>query len=661
MSRANVGNVAVKPTVHGGGQVFAALAGGPRHARRHKALKSLACALLLLLAAPAFAAPPVSLLAPSPDDLAELSLEQLGNILVTTASKREERLSGTHVALFVITAEDIRRSGATTLPEALRMAPNLDVARADTNTYAISARGFNTLTANNMLVLIDGRTVYSILFSGVFWEAQQVMLEDVERIEVISGPGTTLWGANAVNGVINVITRGARDTQGLLAAAGGSDRESGGAVRYGGEIGSGHYRVYGRYTDLNHATRQDGLPIRDGARTAQTGFRADWGNLQDGVTLQGDYYKSDIDQVPQGREVSGFNMLARWQRELDNGSRLRVQSYFDRADRDLPTQYRDTIDTWDIEFQHALAPGPMHTFIWGGGNRLSRDRFVNGPAQAFNPANRNLRLSNLFAQDSIAMPHNTEVTVGAKLEHNTYSGLEFMPNLRLTWRPAADLTLWTALSRALRTPSRLDVDYSTPAIVGNPQYQAEVTHVIEAGFRSQPMANLSYTVTAFHNFLDRVRSIEPATGRLTLGNGIEGHSNGAAVWGTWQAATNWRLAAGASWQKLSLERKAGSLDSGLGITSAGNDPRHWESLRSFWDITPHHELDVTVRHVGARPNPSVPAYTAVDIRAGWRLSKSLDLSVTLSNATESEHTEWGAAANRAVFERAAFVKIVWRP
>ncbi|MEP7156299.1 MAG: TonB-dependent receptor [Betaproteobacteria bacterium] len=620
-----------------------------------------ATALLCLsvLAAPIAAASPLYLSAP--EDLAELSLEQLGNILVTTVSKREEKLSSANAAIFVITSEDIRRSGATTLPEVLRMAPNLDVARADTNTYAISARGFNTLTANNMLVLVDGRAVYSILYSGVFWEAQQVMLEDVERIEVISGPSTTLWGANAVNGVINIITRSARDTQGTLVAGGGGNRESGGAVRYGGEAGGAQYRVYGRYTDFNNASRAGGIAIRDSAHTAQAGFRADWGSLQDGFTLQGDYYRSDIDQFPQGREITGANLLGRWQRQLADGSRLRVQGYFDRAERDIPTQYHDVIDTWDFDFQHVLAPGTVHNFIWGGGNRLARDRFTGSPALMFIPGDRALHLSNIFAQDSIALPHNTEITAGVKLEHNSYTGTEFMPNLRLTWRPSPDLTLWTSLSRALRTPSRLDREYSTPAFAGNANYESEITNVIEAGFRSQPMAGFSYSVTAFHNMHDRIRSIESGITRLVLGNGIEGTTTGAGAWGNYQAARNWRLSAGAAWQHLSLQRKAGSLDAGLGVTAAGNDPRHWASLRSLWDITPQFELDVTVRHVGARPSPVVPSYTAADVRLGWHISRALELSLTLRSANEEEHTEWGAPANRAVFERNAFVKLVWRP
>jgi len=634
--------------------------------RIEKALKAgfriTAAAVFALCAAQmALAASPPALPVPATENLAELSLEQLGDILVTTVSKREERLLAANAAIFVISAEDIRRSGATTLPEVLRLAPNLDVARADTNTYAISSRGFNTLTANNLLVLIDGRSVYSILFSGVFWEAQQVMLEDVERIEVISGPSTTLWGANAVNGVINVITRSARDTQGLLLAGGGGGRESGGAVRYGGEAAGAHYRVYGRYQDMNNATRQDGPQIRDGAHTVQTGFRADWGALQNGVTVQGDYYQSMIDQVPLARDTSGMNLLARWQHELDNGSRLRLQSYFDRAERDLPTQYHDRIDTWDVELQHALAPRGAHTFIWGGGNRLSRDAFTAGPALSFNPAGRTLRLSNIFAQDSIALPDNFEVTLGAKIEHNSYTGAEFMPNARLTWRPSNGVTMWTALSRALRTPSRLDRDYSTVTLVGNPNYESEVTRVVEAGFRSQATPAFSYTVTVFRNLHDRLRSFEPGTLHLVFDNKIEGTSSGAGIWGNYQAARNWRLTGGAAWQHLSLERKPGSMDPGFGITSAGNDPSHWASLRSLWDITSQHEFDFTVRHVGARPNPAVPAYTAVDMRLGWRISRALEMSLTLRNASEAEHTEWGVATNRAIFERNAFVKLVWRP
>lgn len=597
-------------------------------------------------------------------DFPELSLEQLSGIVVTSVSKRAEKLSTAPSSVFVISAEDIRSSGATSLPEALRLAPNLDVARADANQYAISARGFNSLTANRMLVVIDGRAVYSPLFAGVFWEAQDVMLEDVERIEVISGPGTTLWGANAVNGVINVITRGAQETQGALVAAGGGTRKSKASARYGGSLGErGHYRMYAQYIDRSHTRRESGSDIRDASTHTQAGFRADWVEPSRALTLQGDAYRSQIDQVPAAREISGSNLLARWNELLRDGSRLRAQAYLDRTDRRVPTNYDDSLETIDIEFQHALKPGTRHTFLWGGGYRSSRDRFEHG-AQLLIPAEKELRLSNVFVQDTIGLRSDLELTLGAKVERNVYSGTEFLPSARLSWRPRLDrdddLLVWSSLSRSLRTPSRIDRDFFSAAIVGASDFQSEIATVFEAGLRGQPSADFSYSMTAFRHAHDKLRSLEPAGSGFMFGNQIEGTSSGLEAWGAYRISKTWRVTAGAVVLHQDLKPGPGSRDTGLGVTLLGNDPKTWSSVRSIWDITPRHEFDLNLRHVGSRPNPQVPGYVALDARLGWHVTSEVDVSLVLQNLFDARHPEWGAPASRAEYERGAFLKIVWR-
>ncbi len=600
-------------------------------------------------------------------DLADLTLEQLANIEVTSVSRRPERLADAAASVFVITGDDIRRTGVTSLPEALRLAPNLQVARADNAQYSITARGFNSTLANKMLVLIDGRTVYSPLFSGVFWEAQDVMLEDVERIEVISGPGGTLWGSNAVNGVINVITRAAKETQGALLVAGAGNKEQGGAARYGGAMAAGgHYRVYGKSFNRSHSHRANGTSLGDGMARGQAGFRADWDTAIHSLTVQGDAYASDIDQGATVRQISGVNLLGRSSHRLANGSNVRLQAYYDRTERDQPGAIRESLDTVEVGFQQELRFANAHEILWGVGYRYQGDRVENiSPTLAFRPANRTLRLASIFAQDEIALRDDVALTVGLKLEHNNYTGLEFLPNVRLAWKPADNQLIWTAVSRTVRVPSRIDRELFVPAnppfltLAGGAGFEAEVARVVEVGYRAQPWTSLSFSVTAFHHAFDRLRSVEPTPAGPVFGNLIEGETSGVEAWGTYRVASAWRLSAGVVNQSVRLRRKPGSADI-TGLPALGNDPRQQLTLRSSFDLGPRHELDVLVRHVGALPNPVVPSYTAVDARLGWRLHRDFELSLTAQNLFDSSHPEWGAAPVRPEFERGVFLKLLWR-
>ena len=595
--------------------------------------------------------------------LADLSLEQLSDIVVTSASRREERVANAPTSIYVITGEEIRRSGARTLPEALRLAPNLQIARADANQYAITARGFGNVLANKLLVLIDGRTVYSPLFSGVFWESRDVMLEDVERIEVLDGPQTTLWGTNAVNGVINVITKPAQATQGGLFAAGGGNRDAVAAARYGGSTANGgHFRVYARANELQDTERREGVSVGDASRRGRLGFRYDGPAGRDSLTVQGDAYTGEIDQGSGHRDVGGGNLLARWQRTLGNGDAVSVQAYYDRSQLDQVT-FRDELDTFDIEVQGRFHAGTRNLLTAGGGYRHQRDRVSNGPAQAFLPPDRDLKIAYAFVQDEFALTDRITLIGGIKLEHNDYTGAEVLPNIRVRWQGTPDHMVWGAVSRSARAPSRIDRELFVPSqapflLAGGPEFESEISNVFEIGARGRVAPRISYSVTAFRHEHDRLRSLEPTgTGSLVFRNGIEGSTTGIEAWATYYASERWRLSAGGIQMRQRLHPGAGVTDAG-GLAALGNDPKRSLVFRSSLDIADRHAFDVMLRHVGARPNPAVPSYTAVDLRWGWQVTRQVELSLTLENLTDKQHAEWGAAPNRVEFERAAYLKLL---
>src|SRR5258707_12653187 len=421
-------------------------------------------------------------------NLAELSLEELANLQVTSVSRRAERLADAAAALYVITGEDIRRSGVTSLPEALRLAPNLEVARIDSRQYAISARGFNNSIGNKLLVLIDGRTVYTPLFSGVFWDAQDTLLDDIERIEVTSGPGATLCAANAVNGVIDVITRGAHETRGTLAEAGAGNRERGISARHGFDLNGGAMRIYAKAFDRDNTVRANGAAVRDEWHNTQAGFRGDWGSEARGFTLQGDLYRGSIQQpVGDDTSISGGNLLGRITRELAGGSRVQAQVYYDNTQREIPGSFSERLNTFDAEAQHSFQATPNQFGTWRGGHRRADDRVTNSAQLAFLPDATTLRWTNVFAQDEVALGSRWRLTLGSKLESNVYTGTDFLPSARLAWKLDEHHLLWTAVSRAVRAPSRLDRDLFTPSqppfvLAGGPDFRSAVAQGYELGY-----------------------------------------------------------------------------------------------------------------------------------------------------------------------------------
>ena len=603
------------------------------------------------------------------NSLADLSLEELTNIAVTSVSRRPERVSDAAASVYVITGEDIRRSGATTLPEALRLAPNLQVARIDAGQYAISARGFNNAIGNKLLVLIDGRTVYAPFYSGVQWDQQDVMLDDVDRIEVISGPGGTLWGTNAVNGVINVVTRSASQTQGALAVVNGGNLENGASFRYGGSLGSsGRFRVYAKALQLQNTKTAGDVSQPDGWDRTQAGFRADWTDANGGFMLQGSAFHAKSEDrgffgpfALGALEVSEANLLGQWTQRLAGGSDIRVQAYYDHSKRDDGVLYQPREDVLDFEFQHGVSLG-AHRVLWGAGYRRSHDDIRPGVFFGFIPASSTQTWSSLFLQDEVKLSDKVGVTVGARLERNDFTGTEALPSARLAWKLSNDQLLWAAASRAVRAPSRLDRDIVLPPnppyiIAGGPDFVSEVSNVYELGYRAQPVRELSFSVTAFYQQWDRLRSGQTPP-NAQVQNMIDGDTSGLEAWFSWQPMPQWRLSGGMTSLHKDLRLKPGSTDP-TGPSELGNDPNYQWMLHSAFRLADRHEFDVTVRRVAALPVPSVPAYTAVDLRYGWRINTAFSIALVLRNALDPAHAEFGTAPGRSEIGRSALLQLKW--
>jgi iron complex outermembrane receptor protein len=598
---------------------------------------------------------------PTIDELGRLSLEELSDIPISSVSKREEPLSQAPAAIFVITREDIRRSGAGTLPEALRLAPNVDVARIGSAAYTISARGFNSPEAGNkLLVLIDGRSVYTPLASTVFWESLDIVLADVERIEVISGPGGTLWGANAVNGVINIITRNANATQGLLAEGGLGDHERQLSVRYGGRLGdNAAIRIFGqaRNADLGGS----GLTSTSAPFDAlNAGFRADgtWGTSS--YTVQGDIYRNTLEYLDQ--TLTGGNLLGRWRRELGNASSLEVQAYYDEARRKYAVA-SDALQTFDVQAQHDLPTHGRHDLIWGGEYRVWRSEFDSLVGLGFVEPAATLHLGSLFVQDDVELAPPLKLTLGMKLEYNSYSGLDYLPTARLAWQ-ANDRTLfWTGVSRAVRTPSRIDRELSGGGFLGpSPDFDPETLIAFEAGYRGRPTANLSLSVSAFYNVYDKLRTSELTNGGvpLVLANGLGGHTYGIEAWATYAVAPWWQLSAGAATLEKDLEVDPGHVDLS-GLQAAGQDPSYRAQLRSRMNLGDRMELDVGLRSVGRVSVSNVPAYVEAEARFGWRLTDTVELSLAGFNLLHEDHLESSDPPNNpaTLIPRGIFLTLRW--
>lgn len=575
-------------------------------------------------------------------ELWDLSLEELGQIQVTLVSKKKERLLDAAGSIYVITHEAIRRSGARSIPEALRLAPNLQVAQIKGNQYAISTRGFNSSTANKLLVMIDGRIVYTPLYSGVFWDAQDIMLQDVAQIEIVSGPGGTLWGANAVNGVINIITKSAADTHGNLLHSTSSNKERGFAMRHGGSFSGGGYRIYAKADQWSHSVRASGVAEPDAWNRRQAGFRTDWKDAQNDLKVLGSSYRNAVDQREHGHEASsGTNLLARWNRIMRPGSHLRLRTYIDHSTHNTPGFYRETLDIINIDAQHTLMANEGDELIWGGGYREANDRVVNSGLLVFRPANRRLHWAHLFAQQQLPLWSDWQLTLGARIETNDYTDVEFLPNLKLAWKPSDNRLLWASLSRAVRAPSRIDTDLYAPAeppylLAGGPNFRSEVANILELGWRAQVNQALNYSLVVYHSEYDHLRSVEMQDGALMFGNRLEGRSKGLEALINYQMTDSWLLEAGATW--LDQDLQGTDISKGL----QGNDPRSQWSLDSKWNLSSDQQFGLSLRHVAKLPDPAVPSYTALNAHFSWNFTPQVLLMVNGRNLTDARHQEFAA-------------------
>jgi iron complex outermembrane receptor protein len=625
---------------------------------------------------------------PSPVELKRLSVEELMQINVTSVSKQPEKLADAASAIQVITNDQIRRSGATSIPEALRLAPNLEVAQFGAHQWAISARGFNSVTANKLLVLVDGRSVYTPLFSGVFWDIEDVLLEDVDRIEVISGPGGAVWGANAVNGVINIITKSAKDTQGLYAEAGGGSSPNGfGAARYGGTMGARtSFRVYGQFFDRDNEVYANGDAATDSWRMGQGGLRFDADpSSRDALMVKGDAYGGN-EHVPTGGKTStgGGSLTTRWSHTISETSTASLQLYYDHTQLSNPepaSQFapsgtlKDRLDTYDLDFEHRFALGTRNRAVWGLGYRFTHDVVENAPSLGFFPEHLDRSLVSGFVQDEISLARALFLTLGTKVEHNDYTGFEIEPTARLRWSFAPTQMVWGAVSRAVRTPSRVERDISEPTqppvivLVGSPGFESEILIAYELGYRVNVSSRFSASIAAFYNAYDDIRSVNftPATViPLFFENDLAGETHGLELSATWQAASWWRLRAGLDVLKERLHVKAGGFDLNNALNETA-DPERQFSLQSSFDLPHRIELDVNPRSVGKIYNNNggvlgtVPSYTEMDVRLGWHPTAQLGLSIAGQNLLHDHHAEFGVPdATREEIRRAIYGKVTWR-
>ncbi|MES2759346.1 MAG: TonB-dependent receptor [Pseudomonadota bacterium] len=616
-----------------------------------------------------------ALAAPDSSELSDLSLEQLSNVVVTSVSRQEERLAHAAASITTISASEIRRSGARTLPEALRLAPNLQVARVDARNYAITARGFNSPFENKLLVLIDGRSVYSPLFSGVFWDAQDVVMNDIERIEVISGPGSTIWGANAVNGVINVITKSARDTVGGRVSVTAGQDERVGTARFGAaptpELS---YRLYAKYYKADDSVTESGARMRTGFDRQQAGFRADLDLASGKATVSGDAYQGSLAQAgTRDIRIGGANLNASITGHHAANSDYRVQVLLDHTERNQPNAFVEYLDTIDLQAQYNVHVGGRHRLSAGAGYRFAKDRIVNGAGFAFLPAELNLHTGNVFVQNEIALTDALRLTAGLKVEHNNYTGAEYLPNLRLGWSLTSDSLLWSSLSHTVRAPSRIDHDLYSPSapplvngvprytIGGGPDFISETANVLEIGYRAQPSPQFSYSITGYYSEYDRLRTLEPSpAGGLAFRNFGEGTVRGVEMWGRWHPSDSLHLSAGMVHQKVRTGLSTGSKDSSGSTGLSTNDPdRRW-MLRASKDISDSMQVDATLRYMGSLPRPAVPAYYEMDVRWIWAARPDTEISLIGQNLLHKSHAEFGAAPGRSVFERSVMLKLSQR-
>jgi iron complex outermembrane receptor protein len=640
--------------------------------------------------------------APKPPDLTQLSLEDLMNVQVVSVSRKEQKLAKTGAAVFVITQEDIHRSGAANIPDVLRMAPGVNVARIDANAWAISIRGFNSRYSDKILVLIDGRSIYSPAFSGVYWDQIDVPLEDIERIEVIRGPGGTVWGANAVNGVINIITMSSKSTQGALVVAEAGSQESGSLVQYGGTAGAaGTYRAFGRYSNTDSSMNPAGGAAADGWHEFHGGFRADLQlSPQDTLMVQGDVYQSAEGQTlttvlsQQLPAVATFNdpitvasgdLQARWSHTLDNGSDMSVNVYYSHVNR-LDQGLDEDSNTFDIDFQHHLALNSRNDLVWGLSYRVTDDKLTSGYDNMWFPPQQTESLYSAFVQDEIKLAESAWFTVGSKIEHIAYTGFEYEPSAQFVWAPTDRQTIWLSASQAIRQPARQDTDIQLSAEIipmaggnfgvlqfnGNKNIEPEQLRDYEVGYRAQVTKRLSLDVAAFRSYYRRLETSEPGAPyfvdtpgppHFVLPYNIVGAAHartfGGEIFATWNVTSRWRLSPGYSLLRMNVMQNPLS---GIASAAAGAAPEHQIQFRSSLALRSNLDWDTSLYFVGKVSDENVPSYTRLDTQIRWHIRGPIEFSVGGQNLLTARHAEFGDTfvVDYTQVQRSVLGKITWR-
>jgi iron complex outermembrane recepter protein len=637
-------------------------------------------------------------------DLAKVSIEDLMNMEVTSVSKKEQKVSRTAAAVFVITREDIRRSGATNIPDLLRMVPGMNVFQINGNVWAVSARGFAAQFSNKLLVMVDGRSVYSPSFGGVLWDLTDVALENIERIEVIRGPGGTIWGANAVNGVINIITEKASQTQGgLVSAGGGTLQKEFGYVRYGGEIGKNtDYRFDAKYFDQSDFPSLDGQNGQDGWHALRGEFRLDDAlTSKDALTFQGDMFTgregetldivpsvtSTLQNVQFPGNMSGGYFRSTWDHAYSPGSDAILSISFDRYVQCYPVQ-TDTRNTFELDFQHRFGWGARQDVVWGLQYRYSPDHFVGSFAISFEPVDRTDQIFSTFIQDEIAIvPNRFYLTAGTKLEHNQYTGFEFLPSARATWEPTERQTFWTAVSVATRTPARDDADLQVPVatvpgqpptvviVFGNPKISNEGLTAYEAGWRTSLTERLSMDVAGYFNSYRKLETDEPGTPYLetvpdpphivvplVFGNKMHGETHGLETFANWRATSRWTLSPGYVFEQIHMHLDPTSGDTTSVASTEGTNPVHSAQLRSHLRVLQNVSWDTSVYFTDHLVFGNVPAYTRVDSELTWQFTERASFSVAGQNLAKDHPVEFfdpAAYAQTNQIKRSAYAKLTW--
>jgi len=623
-------------------------------------------------------------------DVTTMSVEDLMNMQVTSVSKRAQKVADAPAAVFVITQDDIQRSGARNIPELLEMVPGLEVARIDENKWAIGSRGFNGRFDDKLLVLIDGRSVYTPLFSGVYWDVQDVMLEDVERIEVIRGPGATLWGANAVDGVINIITKKAKDTQSALVKAGGGDEElTADGVRYGGSVGDkGYYRAYVKGFDFASSTSLTGQDAYDGWYQESGGFRSDWTlSPKDSLTVQGQMYQSmdgETLTVPSlsapysstfqnTGHYSGGDVLSRWDHSFSNSS-ISLLAYFDRTNFADPDLFVDHESVYDIEFQHDFHVGSSHNIVWGAGYRSIQDRSDSTFTVAVNPSQGQYNQFNAFFQDEIGFLNDRlRLTVGSKLDHNDFTGFDVEPNIRLLVNLSQNQSIWGAISRAVRTPAITEEGlqlneavvppgaapfYSPLPVIeqveGSTAFKSEDLLAYEVGYRVQATRTFSADIAAFYNNYTNLRTAEPGTpftepvGSATpvavvypfiAENKMSGGTYGLEPFFNWKIFPIWKIYANYSYLQMNIHKNADSLDPTADLPN-GINPKNQAFFNSSLEVPWHIEQHVSVRYVDRLPGYDIPSFESLDGGFRWSPARGVTLGFDGLNWLDHRHIEF---------------------